>query len=85
MLPASGNQHAPVDVVAQEHEGVERREVDGQDEGSQRRRAAVNVANRYRASFGHGAFVSLVLRKGGSLPWSLSGGFHFTCFPHTMS
>ena len=47
---------------AQEHQGVEFRGVDGPDQGSQRRRAAVNVANRYRASFGHAVFVSLVLR-----------------------
>jgi hypothetical protein len=51
----------PVDVVAQENQGVERRGGDGPDQGSQRRRA--NVANRYRASFGHAVFVSLVLRN----------------------
>jgi len=60
-------QHAPavrppVDVVAQEHQGIECRRVDGPDQSSQRRRAAVNVANRYRPSFGHEVFVSLVLR-----------------------
>src|SRR5262249_34857672 len=35
----------PVDVVAQENQGVEFRGVDGPDQGSQRRRAAVNVSD----------------------------------------
>jgi hypothetical protein len=33
----------PVNVVAQENQGVERRGVDGPDQGSQRRRAAAIV------------------------------------------